>query len=304
MDDVRLITTDRGDVGQRLDLVLQRHLRDVTAASRTRIQKWIENECVTVNQAPATRPSRRISHGDVVRISLPFSARRAVMAAEEIPLDVIYEDDYLVAINKPAGNGRSSNISAPARHIDECTALARPALAGGCPAVARRTPGSTHIRRPHRRQVACGARRPPARPFVCSFGEAVSGGRLRPGECRAGHHRRPPVAQPPEKTDRGDRLGVRCAKSDRVRTAAPNQGLASRRGTALLPSRDWPHAPNPCPSGRARMADCRRHEVWAAALEPRSRTTRSLLCSAPFQTSASCLAHLVRASDWREADGV
>ena len=103
MDDVRLIATDRGDVGQRLDLVLQRHLRDVTAASRTRIQKWIESECVTVNQAPATRPSRRILHGDVVSISLPSSARRAVMAAEEIPLDVIYEDDYLVAINKPAG---------------------------------------------------------------------------------------------------------------------------------------------------------------------------------------------------------
>jgi 23S rRNA pseudouridine1911/1915/1917 synthase len=103
MDDVRLIATDRGDVGQRLDLVLQRHLRDVTAASRTRIQKWIENECVTVNQAPATRPSRRILHGDVVSISLPSSVRRTVMAGEEIPLDVIYEDDYLVAINKPPG---------------------------------------------------------------------------------------------------------------------------------------------------------------------------------------------------------
>ena len=43
-----MIPIDRGDVGQRLDLVLQRHLRDVTAASRTRIQKWIETGLVTV----------------------------------------------------------------------------------------------------------------------------------------------------------------------------------------------------------------------------------------------------------------
>src|SRR5262245_1067751 len=56
VDDIRLITTDRGDAGQRLDLVLQRHLRDVSAASRTRIQSWIENGLVTVNRMPVTRP--------------------------------------------------------------------------------------------------------------------------------------------------------------------------------------------------------------------------------------------------------
>jgi 23S rRNA pseudouridine1911/1915/1917 synthase len=138
MDDVRLIATDRGDVGQRLDLVLQRHLCDVTAASRTRIQKWIESECVTVNGAPATRPSRRILHGDVVSISLPSSAQRAVMAAEEIPLDVIYEDDYLVAINKPAGmvvhptyrHPRGTLMNALLWHARHWPTAARPSLVG------------------------------------------------------------------------------------------------------------------------------------------------------------------------------
>lgn len=103
MDDVRAIRTDRGDVGQRLDLVLQRHLRDVTAASRTRIQKWIEGGLVTVNARPARRPSQRTAPGDVVGIRLPPAAQRVVMAPEELPLHVIYEDDDLLAINKPAG---------------------------------------------------------------------------------------------------------------------------------------------------------------------------------------------------------
>jgi len=103
MDGLRVINIDRGDVGQRLDLVLQRHLRHVTAASRTRIQKWIEGGLVAVNQIPATRPSRRTAAGDIVSIAVPAAATRAVMAAEELRLEVIYEDDHLLAIDKPAG---------------------------------------------------------------------------------------------------------------------------------------------------------------------------------------------------------
>jgi len=103
MGDLRVINIDRGDVGQRLDLVLQRHLRHVTAASRTRIQKWIEGGLVAVNQVAATRPSRRTAAGDIVAVAVPTTATRAVMAAEELPLEVIYEDEHLLAINKPAG---------------------------------------------------------------------------------------------------------------------------------------------------------------------------------------------------------
>lgn len=98
-----MINIDRGDVGQRLDLVLQRHLRHVTSASRTRIQQWIEHGLVAVNRNPATRPSRRTAAGDVVSIAIPSASVRAVMTAEELPLDVIHEDEHLLAVNKPAG---------------------------------------------------------------------------------------------------------------------------------------------------------------------------------------------------------
>lgn len=39
----RILTADRGDAGRRLDLVLRRHLTDVSTATRTRVQRWIEN---------------------------------------------------------------------------------------------------------------------------------------------------------------------------------------------------------------------------------------------------------------------
>ena len=55
MDERRVITIDRGDIGQRLDLVLHRHLRDAARASRTRIQHWIDNGLVSVNGQAATR---------------------------------------------------------------------------------------------------------------------------------------------------------------------------------------------------------------------------------------------------------
>src|SRR5262249_40524200 len=103
VDEARVINIDRGDVGQRLDLVLQRHLRHVTSASRTRIQKWIEGGLVAVNQIRITRPSRRTAAGDVVSIDVPALSARAVMAAEPLPIAVIFEDEHLLAINKPAG---------------------------------------------------------------------------------------------------------------------------------------------------------------------------------------------------------
>src|SRR5262245_22428290 len=82
---------------------MQRHLRDVTAASRTRIQRWIESGLVKVNSVPIDRASRRTAPGDVVSVSLPGTARRAAMKAEELPLHIVHEDDYLLAVNKPAG---------------------------------------------------------------------------------------------------------------------------------------------------------------------------------------------------------
>jgi len=103
---IRTLTADRGDAGKRLDLVLRRHLTDVGTATRTRVQAWIEDGQVTVNGAPVHRVSTRAALGDVVTVALPATTvnpRRGAMEAEDVSLDVLYEDDYLLALDKPAG---------------------------------------------------------------------------------------------------------------------------------------------------------------------------------------------------------
>lgn len=99
----RTIVADRGDAGVRLDLVLRRHLGDLDAATRTRVQAWIENGFVTVNGATVRRVSVRAALGDRVSVAVPPPRPRRAMAAEDLPLDVLFEDDHLIVIDKPPG---------------------------------------------------------------------------------------------------------------------------------------------------------------------------------------------------------
>jgi 23S rRNA pseudouridine1911/1915/1917 synthase len=99
----RSITVDRGDVGTRIDRVLLRHLRDVRGLSRNRIQRLIVAGAVLVNGKPAPRVSWRLAAGDRLAIELPESARRQRPRAEDLPLAIVFEDDDLIAVNKPPG---------------------------------------------------------------------------------------------------------------------------------------------------------------------------------------------------------
>jgi 23S rRNA pseudouridine1911/1915/1917 synthase len=86
------------DAGKRLDQLLTAHL-DV---SRARVQQMIAEEKVLVNEAPA-KASLKLRGGEQVTVlgSAERPPLRAV--AEEIPLDIVYEDDDLAIINKAAG---------------------------------------------------------------------------------------------------------------------------------------------------------------------------------------------------------
>jgi 23S rRNA pseudouridine1911/1915/1917 synthase len=99
----RIVTADRGDAGRRLDLVIRRHLADVDTATRTRVQAWIEDGRVAVNGTRIRRVAARAALGDVVTVILPDVAPRPAMSAEEVRLEVLYEDDHLLALDKPAG---------------------------------------------------------------------------------------------------------------------------------------------------------------------------------------------------------
>src|SRR5262252_5604400 len=100
---LRTLVADRGDAGVRLDRVLRRHLADVQTATRTRVQAWIAGGCVTVNGRPVQRVAARAALGDRVSVTIPDAMPRLAMRGEDLALDVLYEDDSFIAINKPAG---------------------------------------------------------------------------------------------------------------------------------------------------------------------------------------------------------
>ena len=99
---LRTITADRGDAGLRLDLVLRRHLSDIRAATRTRVQAWIETGLVTVNGHAVRRAATRAALGDTVAIALPI-APPPPPQPEPVDIAVLFEDEHLLAVDKPAG---------------------------------------------------------------------------------------------------------------------------------------------------------------------------------------------------------
>lgn len=74
----------------------------VENATRTRVQQLIEGGGVLVNDRPVLKPGRLLQPGDRVTCSVPRSAPQTV-EAEDIPLDIVYEDDDVLVVNKPAG---------------------------------------------------------------------------------------------------------------------------------------------------------------------------------------------------------
>jgi 23S rRNA pseudouridine1911/1915/1917 synthase len=97
-------TADRGDARLRLDQVLVRRVTDISRMSRSRAQGWIESGAVLVDGAVAARPSIRVREGALVEVAVPEGAEfRTRPQAEAGVLDVLHEDDHLLALNKPAG---------------------------------------------------------------------------------------------------------------------------------------------------------------------------------------------------------
>jgi 23S rRNA pseudouridine1911/1915/1917 synthase len=86
------------DAGKRLDIYLAER---IDGWSRSRLQRLIEAEDVLVNDA-ATKPSYKVREGDEVEVEL-VDIPVAQFEPEDIPLDIVFEDEYLAVINKPAG---------------------------------------------------------------------------------------------------------------------------------------------------------------------------------------------------------
>ena len=98
MHSTKIFEVTPGDAGQRLDRFLSSQL---PGQSRTHIQALLEEGRIRVDGIPR-KASHRIEAGESVSIDLPEPSVSQV-EPEAIPLDILYEDDSLAVINKPAG---------------------------------------------------------------------------------------------------------------------------------------------------------------------------------------------------------
>ena len=89
------------DPPARLDKALSRDVPEEATLSRTRLAKLMADGCITVNGTVAENPKAKVAEGAMIEITVPV-ADESHIGPEDIPLEVVYEDDDLIVINKPA----------------------------------------------------------------------------------------------------------------------------------------------------------------------------------------------------------
>jgi 23S rRNA pseudouridine1911/1915/1917 synthase len=84
------------EAGERLDRVLADRFPDL---SRAQLQRLIRSGAITVNDT-VVRPACRLAPGDLITVTFP---EEPTVRPEPFPLDIVYEDEHLLVVNKPAG---------------------------------------------------------------------------------------------------------------------------------------------------------------------------------------------------------
>jgi 23S rRNA pseudouridine1911/1915/1917 synthase len=89
-------TVDAAQAGKRIDVVTS----ELSGLTRSQVHRLIEHGHLTVNSGP-TKPNYKARNGDAISISIPEEGQELI--AEELPIQVLYQDDYLIVVNKPSG---------------------------------------------------------------------------------------------------------------------------------------------------------------------------------------------------------
>ena len=96
---MKKINIDEVDINKRIDSFISEKEKDV---SRVRIKSLIEDGNILVNNSKV-KPSYKIKENDIIEIEIPEVVEESHMKAQDIDLDVIYEDDDIIVINKAKG---------------------------------------------------------------------------------------------------------------------------------------------------------------------------------------------------------
>ena len=90
---------EKGQSLLRVDKFLVSHIDNT---SRNRIQQAADAGCILVNGNPV-KSNYRVKPFDIISVVMDRPRYELEIIPEEIPLDIVYEDDYLLVVNKPAG---------------------------------------------------------------------------------------------------------------------------------------------------------------------------------------------------------
>ena len=114
------IEADNGQNLLRVDKFLMSRLPN---ASRTKIQEAADAGNILVN-GKAVKSSYKVKPKDIVSVVMAYPRREIEIIPENIPLNIVYEDDDLMVVNKPAGYGGTSFLRALYGHFGERSGLA------------------------------------------------------------------------------------------------------------------------------------------------------------------------------------
>jgi len=122
---------DEAQAGRRIDVVVS----ELSGLTRSQVQKLIEHGHLTVNDS-SMKPNYKARNGDVVSIFL--SEEEQELIAEDLPIQVLYQDDYLIVVNKPpgmvvypaAGHSRGTLMNAVAFHSGKLASIGGPLRPG------------------------------------------------------------------------------------------------------------------------------------------------------------------------------
>ncbi len=93
------LTVDKGQGMVRIDKFLKTKMENT---SRARIQSAADNGYILVNGV-SSKSSYKVKPLDEIQIMMPYERREIEIIPENIPLDIIYEDEHLLVVNKPSG---------------------------------------------------------------------------------------------------------------------------------------------------------------------------------------------------------
>ncbi len=81
---------------------LDRYLSEALSKTRSFVQKIIEEGNVWVNQTRVLKPAYKVKSGDIIKVVIP-EPKQLSLVAQDIDIEVVYEDEHLAVINKPRG---------------------------------------------------------------------------------------------------------------------------------------------------------------------------------------------------------